>query len=249
MGVKQLERALGLAGLAAPAHWREVTGSTNALAAELAEAGAAEWTLVGADHQTAGRGRLGRTWQDRPGEALMTSVVLRPELPPDALGLLTLLAGAAWAEASSESTGLEVRCKWPNDLVTDRGKAGGVLAESSVVGDDVRWVVVGSGINLASPEVEGAAGLGVDVDVATLLGGFLSRFRDGYERQRHELPDAVVGRWSAISATLGRTVAAVATDGTRREGRAVAIDRSGRLVIESDRGRVVVASDEVEHLR
>ena len=248
MGVKQLERALGLAGLAAPAHWREVTGSTNALAAELAEAGAPEWTLVGAGHQTAGRGRLGRRWQDRPGGALMISFVLRPSLPADALGLLTLLAGAAWAEAASVPSGFEVRCKWPNDLLTADGKVGGVLAESSVRGDDVRWVVVGSGINLVRPEVEGAAGLG-EVDRAVLLGGFLARFREVYELEAHELSETVLARWSAVSVTLGRRVAAVGNDGTRCEGEAVAIDRFGRLVIDTAEGEAVVASDEVEHLR
>ncbi|HET9311062.1 MAG TPA: biotin--[acetyl-CoA-carboxylase] ligase [Actinomycetota bacterium] len=248
MGVKQLERALGLAGLAAPAHWREVTGSTNALAAELAEAGAPEWTLVGAGHQTEGRGRLGRTWQDRPGGALMISFVLRPSLPSHALGLLTLLTGAAWAEAGTEVSGLEVRCKWPNDLMTADGKVGGVLAESTVRGDDVRWVVVGSGINLVRPEVEGAAALG-EVDPAELSGAFLARFHEVYELERDELPEAVVARWSAVSATLGRRVAAVGTDGTRHEGEAVEIDRSGRLVIETGEGEAVVASDEVEHLR
>jgi BirA family biotin operon repressor/biotin-[acetyl-CoA-carboxylase] ligase len=248
MGVNQLERALGLAGLAAPTHWREVTGSTNAVAAELAEAGAPEWSLVGAGHQTAGRGRLGRTWQDRPGGALMISFVLRPSLPADALGLLTLLAGAAWAEAAAEIPGVEVRCKWPNDLLIADGKVGGVLAESSVRGDEVRWVVVGSGINLVRPEVEGAAALG-EVDPALLAGTFLARFRDGYELEGDELSRAVVARWSAVSDTLGRPVAAVATDGSRREGTAVAVDGSGRLVIETGPGRAVVASDEIEHLR
>ncbi|HVF08544.1 MAG TPA: hypothetical protein VNC60_08215, partial [Actinomycetota bacterium] len=95
MTATDLQRALRLAGLAAPTHWHEVTGSTNALAAELATAGAPEWTLVGAGHQTAGRGRLDRTWIDRPGGSLMTSLVLRPSMAPDDLGLLTLLAGAA----------------------------------------------------------------------------------------------------------------------------------------------------------
>ncbi len=248
MGVKQLEHALGLAGLSAPVHWREAIGSTNALAAQLAEAGAPEWTLVGTDHQTAGRGRHGRTWQDRRGGTLMISFVLRPTIPAGSLGLLTLLAGAAWAEAGTDISGLEVRCKWPNDLMTADGKVGGVLAESSVRGDDVRWVVVGSGINLERPDVEGAAGLG-EVDRAVLAGTFLARLREGYELEAHELSETVIARWSAVSDTLGRRVAAVATDGTRREGRAVAVDARGGLVIETGDGQMVVASDEVEHLR
>ena len=139
MTATELEQALALAGVSAPVHWHEVTGSTNALAADLAEAGAPPWTLVGAGHQTAGRGRLGRIWVDRPGGALMTSIVLRPAIAPDALGLLTLLAGAAWAESARAITGLDVRCKWPNDLLVGEAKAGGVLAASSVATNEVRW--------------------------------------------------------------------------------------------------------------
>jgi BirA family transcriptional regulator, biotin operon repressor / biotin---[acetyl-CoA-carboxylase] ligase len=248
MTATELERAAALAGLSASVHWQEVTGSTNADAVALALDGAPEWTLVGAGHQTAGRGRLGRTWLDRPGGSLMTSLVLRPLLHPDRLGLLTLLAGAAWAEAAIDVTGLEVRCKWPNDLVLDERKVGGLLAESSVEGDEVRWVVIGSGVNLADPGVEGSAGLG-EVDPVPLLGGFLQRFAQGYAMPAAAFDDAVVGRWSTISATLGRRVTAAAADGGRRRGTAVAIDRAGRLVVETDDGRVAVASDEIEHLR
>lgn len=248
MTATELELAAALAGLSASVHWQEVTGSTNADAVALALDGAPEWTLVGAGHQTAGRGRLGRTWLDRPGGSLMTSLVLRPHLHPDRLGLLTLLAGAAWAEAATDVTGLEVRCKWPNDLVLDERKVGGLLAESSVEGDEVRWVVIGSGVNLADPGVEGSAGLG-EVDPAPLLGGFLRRFAQGYAMPAAEFDGAVVERWSTISATLGRLVTAVAADGVRRRGTAVAIDRAGRLVVETDDGPVAVASDEIEHLR
>lgn len=255
MTATELERALHLAGLSAPAHWHEVTGSTNAIAAELADDGAPEWTLVGAGHQTAGRGRLGRTWVDRPGGSLMTSFLLRPALSPEDLGLLTLLAGAAWAEVATELSGFEVRCKWPNDLVVGEAKVGGVLAESSVTGDEVRWVVLGSGLNLADPEVDevdevdGTAGLGSGIDRVALLGGFLSRFRRGYHAPAAELAAEVVSRWSEVSSTLGRLVAAVGTDGVRREGVAVAVDASGRLVLETADGPAAVASDEVEHLR
>ena len=261
MTVKELERALHLAGLSAPAHWHEITGSTNALAAGLADDGAPEWSLVGAGHQTAGRGRLGRTWVDRPGRSLMTSLVLRPSMAPDDLGLLTLLAGAAWAEAATEVTGHEVRCKWPNDLLIGEAKAGGVLAESSVVSDQVRWVVIGSGLNLAAPEVERrdghhdepsvleVTGLGSEVDRVALLGGFLSRFRRGYHAPPHQFAAEVVARWSEVSSTLGRVVSAVGTDGVRREGLAIAVDASGRLVLETADGPAAVTSHEVEHLR
>ncbi len=116
--------------------WDEVTGSTNVTARELAEAGTPEWTLVGASHQTEGRGRLGRAWVDEPSGALMVSMVLRPALPASDAAVLTLLAGAAWAEAATATrAGADVRCKWPNDLLIGDRKAGGILER---VGDRPR---------------------------------------------------------------------------------------------------------------
>jgi BirA family biotin operon repressor/biotin-[acetyl-CoA-carboxylase] ligase len=244
----ELERALAIAGLDAPVRWQEVTGSTNTLAAELAEAGAPEWTIVGAGHQTAGRGRRGRMWLDTPGGSLMTSFVLRPSLPADALGLLTLLAGASWAEAASETTGRSVRCKWPNDLMIGEAKVGGVLAESSVAGGKVRWAVVGSGINLAPSGIEGSGSLG-ETDRPALLGSFLGRFKRGYETPSQALAADVVERWSAVSSTLGERVSAIATDGMRTEGVATAVDGSGRLILDVGGRRVAVAFERIEHLR
>ena len=251
-----LGRALHLAGLSAPTHWHEVTGSTNALAAELAAAGAPEWTIVGTGHQTAGRGRLDRRWIDRPGGSLLTSLVLRPSMAPDDLGLLTLLAGAAWAEAAREIGGLEVACKWPNDLVIGEAKLGGLLAESSVVGDRVEWAVIGSGLNLLEPDratgegpVSGFAALGAEIDRVALLGGFLSRLRMGYRVPASELAGEVTARWTAVSSTLGRMVRATGLDGRAREGVAIAVDASGRLLLETADGPAAVASDDIEHLR
>jgi BirA family biotin operon repressor/biotin-[acetyl-CoA-carboxylase] ligase len=116
----------------APVRAEEVTGSTNATAAALADDGAPEWTLVSAGHQTEGRGRLGRTWVDEPGRAFILSVVLRPTLAPARAGIMSLAAGAAMAEAIHEVAGRRATCKWPNDVLIRDGKVGGVLLESSV---------------------------------------------------------------------------------------------------------------------
>ena len=186
-----LERALAAAGLRAPVRWEEVTGSTNATAYALAMDGAPEWTLVAAGHQTAGRGRLGRSWEDVAGRALLCSIVLRPSVPPEDAGLLTLLAGAAWVETAREVAGVDATAKWPNDLLVGDAKAGGVLAESRVVEGRLDVVILGSGINLEPPQLDGpAAGLGADADPADLLAGFLVRFRAGYEVE----PAPPVGR-------------------------------------------------------
>ena len=234
MGSVDLERAARTAGLAAPVHWDEVTGSTNATAATMAREGAPEWTLVGAGHQTAGRGRRDRTWQDRPGGALMVSVVLRPALEPLDAGLLSLLAGAAWAEAIEGVAGLTVRCKWPNDLMAGDDKVGGILAESVVEGDRLVSVVIGSGINLVAPEaIDGATGVGADVDATDLLGAFLAAFADGYRPEAAGFADDVITRWTRRSATLGRRGGGGRCRRRSHRGRRDGARRSRRL----DRGR------------
>jgi len=251
MGWVDLERAARTAGLAAPVRWDEVTGSTNATAATMARGGAPEWTLVGAGHQTAGRGRRDRTWQDRPGGALMVSVVLRPALEPVDAGLLSLLAGAAWAEAIEGMAGLAVRCKWPNDLMAGEDKVGGILAESLVEGDRLASVVIGSGINLVPPEgLDGAAGVGADVDSTDLLGAFLAAFAGAYRPEDAGFATDVIARWTRRSATPGRRVAALDAAGVRHVGIAVGLDAHGGLILEdTDGSRRTVTSDDVVHLR
>ena len=245
LSVIELERALAALGLEAPVRSDEVTGSTNATAVELAEAGAPEWTLVAAGHQTTGRGRLGRTWTDVPGAALMFSFVLRPTLDPEYTGLIPLLAGSAMAAAIRDVVGIEVRCKWPNDLLLGGGKVGGILAEASIVAGRVRYVIVGIGLNLEPPtDVEAAKGLGGDADPAKVLSAFLRRFRDGYVR----LPEGAVDAWTAVSATLGSDVEVARVGGQPVRGRAIAVDERGSLVIRTANGRETVSSGEVEHL-
>ena len=204
--------------------WFAEVDSTNRLAADLARAGAPDGVVVGADHQTAGRGRRGRTWEARPGSALLVSVVLRP-VPT----LVTLAAGVAAAEAGEAVAGTAVRLKWPNDLLVGDGKVGGILSE--LVGGAA---VVGLGLNLAwAPE--GAACLGPDVDRDALLAAYL----DGLDR-----PGDVLGRYRARCSTLGRRVR-VELPGTTVEGVAGDVDDEGRLVVD---GRKITVGD-VVHLR
>jgi BirA family transcriptional regulator, biotin operon repressor / biotin---[acetyl-CoA-carboxylase] ligase len=227
-----------------------VTDSTNRTAAELAMHGAPEWTLVGAGHQTAGRGRLGRTWFDRPGDALMVSIVLRPPLDPAGAAILTLLAGAAWTEAAADISGLDVRCKWPNDILAGDAKVGGVLSEAVVdPSGGVGSIVIGSGINLTAPaEVVGAAGLGSDIDPTELLAAFLVGFKAGYVPGERGFAPRILKRWRAVSDTLGRRVRAVRADGDPLEGVARDVDARGALVIETAHGVETISSGELTHL-
>jgi BirA family transcriptional regulator, biotin operon repressor / biotin---[acetyl-CoA-carboxylase] ligase len=233
------------------------TTSTNDLAATLADRGAAEGTLVLADMQTAGRGRLGRTWASPAGAGIYASLILRPELQVAAL--LTIAAGVAIAGAIEAATGLSPHLKWPNDVViTDRGagasrKIAGILAESGTTAAS-RWVVVGFGINVLPaaypPEVAGRATslegeLGRHVDRGLVLAECLRMMRDRYDELNAGRAADVLQAWRARAAPMvGRRVEWQA-DGEARQGIATDIDETGALVISNGSGLVRVMSGEV----
>jgi BirA family transcriptional regulator, biotin operon repressor / biotin---[acetyl-CoA-carboxylase] ligase len=243
-----LTRALERAGLHAPVRFEEVTRSTQAMALEMAAAGTPQWTLVAAGHQTDGRGRLGRTWRDEPGRALMFSLVLRPEIDPDAGGLLTLLAGAAMAQACFELADQRTACKWPNDLLVAGRKAGGILSESRVSDDGFEYVVVGIGVNLGAPPADLPEAGAVDAEAGDLLEAFVSAFARGYQPAHPAFAGAVVAAYREVCATLGTRVSATTTAGTVVVGRAVDVDERGRLVIRTPTGDEFVRFGEVQHL-
>jgi BirA family biotin operon repressor/biotin-[acetyl-CoA-carboxylase] ligase len=170
-------------------------------------------------------------------------------VPADRLGLVSLFAGAAMAEACGRSAPVDVRCKWPNDLMLGGGKLGGILAESSISGGRVDHVVVGIGVNLREPApVKGAAVLGAGVDPASLLGAFLESFRAGYGVGGAELGRSAVPRWRAVAATLGTDVEVLTAGGDAVRGEAVDVDETGGLVVMTAAGPVTVAFGDARHL-
>ena len=166
-------------------------------------------SIVIADHQTAGRGRHERRWEAPPGTALLASFVLAPR------PLLSLAAGVAAAEAC----GPEVRLKWPNDLLLDGRKLGGILVEATP-----RKAVVGIGINVAwAPE--GAARLDVSRDE------LLERLRARMQKWSAAGDEQVLDRWRELSATLGRRVR-VDVSGRVTEGVAQEVGPQGELIVD-----------------
>jgi BirA family biotin operon repressor/biotin-[acetyl-CoA-carboxylase] ligase len=239
-----------------------VIDSTNSYLLEQARAGAPEGVVAVADHQTAGRGRLGRRWEAPPGTCLLASVLLRPVLAPDQLHLCTVAVALAAADACWEVAGVRPSVKWPNDLEVDGKKLAGVLAEADPDApggaDGSVAVVVGIGCNVDWPGPEGAGGTslaeaarppGRTVDrealLASLLGALGPRAEAlGSARGRAGLAEELRSRCG----TLGRAVR-VELAGGPITGTAVGLTGAGYLVVETASGRREVAAGDVVHLR
>ncbi|MFD8749168.1 biotin--[acetyl-CoA-carboxylase] ligase [Streptomyces sp. NPDC059616] len=240
----------------------ETTGSTNSDLARRAATGLDEGAVLIAEEQTAGRGRLDRTWTAPARSGLFFSVYLKPgDVPAERWGWLPLLTGVAAATGLARSAGVDTALKWPNDLlVTVEGaerKAGGILAERA--GDGV---VVGMGLNvslradeLPAPTAGSLALAGaVSTDRETLLRGVLRSLEHWYGQWRAADGDAAASglqeAYAAGCATLGRTVRAQLPGDRTLTGEAVAIDGDGRLVLSTGDGlQEPVSAGDIVHLR
>ena len=239
--------------------WRDVTvvpqtGSTNADLLEQARAGAAEGLVLVAEEQTAGRGRLGRSWSAPPGAGLIFSVLLRPAgVPAGRLGWLPLLTGVAVAAAVRETTLVPASLKWPNDVLVGERKLAGILAEAH--GDAV---VVGVGLNVTlsraelpvpaatSLLLEDAASTDRTALLAAILAGLARRYRAWRTDPAGAQLRADYLRWCA---TIGREVRAELPGGAVLTGTATDVDDAGRLVLRTPAGLVPVGAGDVVHVR
>jgi BirA family biotin operon repressor/biotin-[acetyl-CoA-carboxylase] ligase len=234
----------------------ETTGSTNADLAGSARAGVPGWRALVSGEQTAGRGRLTRTWSSPQGTSISLSVLLRPVRPVSEWGLLPLITGLGVARAV-ELLGAKAVLKWPNDVLLpadDERKVCGILAE--LVAGATPGVVVGMGVNVSQSRPE------FPVDTATSLRLV------GVEATRPEVATAVLEQlgelyatwdrygWNAVKdayesscVTLGRTVRVELPDGTAVLGTADSIADDGRLVVLTTSGARAFAAGDVHHLR
>jgi BirA family transcriptional regulator, biotin operon repressor / biotin---[acetyl-CoA-carboxylase] ligase len=192
-----------------------VTASTNDWLRAAAAEGAPEGAVVFAEEQTAGRGQVGRHWIAPAGCCILTSILLRPAVPPDRLSALTMLAACAAAAAAIETTGLPIQLKWPNDLISDLGKVGGVLVESSLIDGQVEHAILGIGINVnqsrrALAGLPGAASLCADlgrmVDRTKLARALLRALDERYTYIRDNQDAAILREWRERLVTLGKWV-------------------------------------------
>jgi len=249
---------LSAEALRADGVWRRVdvveeTGSTNADLLARARAGEnIGGAVLFAEHQTAGRGRLGRHWVGAPRTQLAFSVgVDATGVPTDRWGWLPLATGLAVVDAVAAETGVRPKLKWPNDVLVDGDKLAGILAE---VASPQSVVVVGVGLNVtASPRDSGEPNaislrdLGVTVDRNRLARRLLADLAARIAAWR--AGDPLTADYRNGSATIAAPVRVVLPGGEERIGTAVDVDEQGRLVIESDSGREVVSAGDVVHLR
>ncbi len=220
-------------------------GSTMDEAFRLGMEGAPEGTIVCAEAQNKGRGRLGRAWSSPKGKGIYCSFILRPQLPPGQLAQLTLTAAVALAEGLYNAGGIELSIKWPNDILAGGRKLAGILTELRAETDQVDFVVVGIGINVNTPAsqlVEGAASLrtaaGRAFNRVAVLQEILRSFETWYAVLGQGRFDQVIEAWKARSSTLKRRVRVTDPNGMV-EGMAIDLDTDGGLLVRQDSGTIV----------
>lgn len=239
--------------------WREITvlnevGSTNTDLLEAAAAGAAEGTVLAAEVQTAGRGRMGRRWMSPPRGGLIFSVLLRPvAVPPRDWGWMPLLAGVAAVSALRRVTAVDAVLKWPNDVLAGQRKLAGILAENA--GDAV---VIGMGLNVSAVppgpagsaatciEAEGAGRISRDDLLVAILGEIEGRYRRWTAGAEGS---GLRQEYLSCCDTLGRTVRVTLPGGRVLTGTAEDVDRYGRLVLHAGSTVTAVSAGDVVHLR
>lgn len=245
---------LGTRTLRGPIYHFETTASTSDTAKTLGVRGVAEGALVVAETQTAGRGRLGRHWVSPPGTGIYASLLLRPPLPPQELPQITLSTAVAMVRALTRAVGVTPGIKWPNDLILKGKKLGGILTEMETESDQIRYLVVGLGLNVNTPDfppelADTATSLllaeGRPFSRVLLLRAWLEEFEALYARfLAHGFPE-ILEEWKQHSVTLGKCVAV--RQGLRSiEGLALEVGDDGALLLETALGEVVrVTSGEI----
>jgi len=245
-----------LGSMAQRTYWLSQTGSTNDVAAHLAELGAEEGTT---EAQTAGRGRHGREWFSPAGAGLYVSIILRPASDhpltkkDNPVALLTLASGVAIAEGIRTATGLPAEIKWPNDVTIGRRKVAGILAEAAAQGGVLQFIVLGFGVNLRAvvyPAALAARATSIEAesgrppDRSLILAEMLACVAERYADLRAARFDAILSAWRRLAPSLPSASIEWDSPGGIVRGRAEGIDDQGALLIRvGDRVERLIAGE------
>ncbi|NQU65131.1 MAG: biotin--[acetyl-CoA-carboxylase] ligase [SAR324 cluster bacterium] len=221
-------------------HYFHEVDSTMTVARKLAHEGCPHFTVVIAEQQNAGRGRLTRTWHSEGG-GLYFTIILRPLIPPQIVSRYGFAASLVLARTLQIHFGIDARVKWPNDILVNEKKLCGMLSEMEVVDEQVSFLNIGIGINVNNNPIRKEPN---SVSIGSLLGESVPRkkvltlFLDAFEKEiRQATLDHVLSDWKKFAITLGREVTIVTTKETL-EGRTVDIDDIGALILELKDGTV-----------
>lgn len=235
-----------------------VTESTNTEAKELATEGAQEGTVVTADNQTAGRGRHGQSWFCGAGKGLVFSVILRPNIRGRSSGLIPLLTGVAVVEALEEFN-LKPALKWPNDILLNKKKCGGILMEGKFQGELLISVVIGIGLNvnerlnelpseLLATSTSVAEETGTTVQRELLLASILNNLEPWYHSLQSGATTDIISAWEDYCAHLHKGVSFL-RKGQEMTGTFSGVAEDGEAIIESRDDRLLLSSEEINVLR
>ena len=221
------------------------TDSTNLRIRELGDAGAPHGTLAVADMQTSGRGRRGRTWESPPGSSIYMSILLRPDIIPGAAPMLTLVMACSVAEGISDCENVDVRIKWPNDVIAGGKKLVGILTEMSTQIDYINHVTIGVGINVNMTEFpenirDTATSLrletGHKVRRAPLIAAIMKRFEENYAVfLKTQDMSGLMEKYSGMLINLDRDVLVLGAEDSYK-AHALGIDRQGELIVRREDG-------------
>lgn len=225
----------------------EKVGSTNTIAFDLAEK-AKEGAVVIADSQEKGRGRLGRTWISPPGVNIYMSIILRPEIEPKDMTLITIMASVACATALRRATGLDISIKWPNDLMASDKKLGGILTELKTDQRRILFTIIGIGINVnieVTEFPEDVREIATSVKNETgkpyarenIIAEILNEMNKWYMILNTMEKETLLSEWQRLTSTLGRDVMVIVGQETYT-GLAEAIDDEGMLILRLPSGEL-----------
>ena len=218
-------------------HFARETDSTNLWIKRLAKEGASEGTLALAEFQSAGRGRLGRSWEVPEGTSVMMSILLRPKFEPQYAPTLTLVMGMAVAKAV-KNLGFDVSIKWPNDVVVSHKKICGILTEMGVRDGKIDYAVIGVGINVNIREFPES---GKEFDRSQIPGLVMEAFEEYYEKFAATCDlSGLKEEYESILANYNQPVRVLAKE--PYEGVARGITDGGELLVEKTDGTIVAVS-------
>lgn len=237
-------------------HYFDYLASTMDLAMQLGMQGQPAGTLVLAESQTKGRGRLGRNWFSPKYKGIYLSLILRPKILPQGSPILTLMSAVSICEALKNTLGMETQIKWPNDVFIHNKKIAGILTEMNSEVDKVNFVVIGIGLNVNNDKkslIAQATSLkeqsGQRVSRIFILQELLRRIEVNYFLLEDKGSAPIIDKWRIFSLTLGKRVKVYCQD-KHIEGSAVDIDKDGGLLIRKDSGLIQkVSSGDVMHCR